>query len=261
MLEKLSFLTVKEHSRLRFQPKVDFSFAKTQHTCPLLATELFAAASSYPIVFPAEGTIIPQAILSAKPNENNLIGENGEWVGRYLPLHFRRYPFFLGREKKSDQSTLLIDAAAPQFDEKEGKLLYNKRGDTYSASQTLKDIKTSLIQFDEQFQKTQALCKLLKNANVLEPAKLTLTNDGKSQTIRGFSVVSWKKVQELDDATLANWSRIGLIQLIHCHLQSINGIAPARNKTAEPAKTEAKPQAKKKVTAKKAAGKAKKAKK
>jgi hypothetical protein len=45
--------------------------------------------------------------------------------------------------------------------------------------------------------------------------------DDQLQTISGFAAVDWKKVVQLDDATLATWTRIGLIQLILAHLQSL----------------------------------------
>ena len=50
------------------------------------------------------------------------------------------------------------------------------------------------------------------------------TDDSK-QSIGGFRAVNWEKVTKLSDDVLGNWSRIGLIQLIHCHLQSIKRIS------------------------------------
>ncbi|PID44321.1 MAG: hypothetical protein CSA52_00275 [Gammaproteobacteria bacterium] len=251
MSTKLTVLTVKNHNRLRFEKKNDFSFARAEHHCPLLASEVYTASSSYPIVFPDGGeTIIPQAMLSAIPNSNQCVAEDGSWKAGYLPLHFRRYPFFLGREKNADQAVILFDESAPHLGETHGKLLYNKRGEKFTASPLLIEIKDSLKRFDEEYQKTRALGKLLKNAKVLSPAKMTVETGGRKQKIAGFSIVDWNKVQKLDDATLANWARIGLIQLIHCHLQSLR-----RYGIATPAGTpdSTSPDASKKAPAKKKA--------
>ncbi len=228
MATQLTVLTVKNHKRLRFEKKNDFSFAKNEHRCPLMMAEVHNASLSFPIVFPDGGeTIVPQAMLSALPNTNNCIAEDGTWKGGYLPLHFRRYPFFLGREKSADQAVILFDEKATHLSETEGKLLYNKRGDKYSASPLLNEIKDTLKQFDAEYQKTKALCKFLKKADVLTPAKVKVQYQNQTQTISGFAIVDWKKVQKLDDETLATWSRIGLIQLIHDHLSSLHryGIA------------------------------------
>ncbi|OMH30396.1 SapC family protein [Motiliproteus sp. MSK22-1] len=222
MSESLTALSPEAHNRLRFDPKADFGFAQKTHICPLLITEVSKAARNYPVVFPAgKGVIVPQVMFSVKPNANPSVSEDGSWQGGYIPLHLRRYPFFLGREKDADKAVVLFDQSAPQIGE-EGKLLYNKRGDNYVASPVLKQIKESLVGFDQEYQKTRAICGLLQKAGVLKAGKLDVLANGKKQTIRGFSVVDWDLVTKLDDATLANWARIGLIQLIHTHLQSIN---------------------------------------
>ena len=235
MSETLIALSPEAHNRLRFDPKADYSFAQKTHICPLLISEINKAARNYPVVFPAgEGVIVPQMLLSAKPNNNPSVSEDGRWQGGYIPLHLRRYPFFLGREKNADKAVLLFDEKAPQLGE-EGKLLYNKRGDKFVASPLLKQVKDSLVSFDQEYQKTRAVCSLLQKAGVLKAGKLDVIAEGKKQTIRGFSVVDWELVTKLDDATLANWTRIGLIQLIHTHLQSISDHfrAPATTSKAD----------------------------
>jgi len=221
MLETLVALDPREHNRLRFKKKSDFTFAKSTHICPLMISEVMEAANFSPIVFPSGGkTVVPQMLLSLKANSNPCVGNDGEWIGGYLPLHFRRFPFFLGREKGADIAAVLIEEKAPQFSDK-GVLLYNKRGDDFVASPLLKEIKDSLVDMDVRYQKTKVICKLLQNAGVLSDSQIKLMVDGKEQVVKGFSVVNWDKVRKLDDETLANWTRIGLIQLINAHLYSL----------------------------------------
>jgi hypothetical protein len=221
MLETLTPLVPDQHNRLRYEAKADYSFAKDIHISPLLLSEVSKAARDYPVVFPSgKGVIVPQQLLSIIPNRNYSVAEDGTWIGGYTPRHLRRYPFFLGRDKKLETAILMFAEGAPQLGD-EGKLLYNKRGKKFVASHVLKQIKSGLISYDEEYQATRALGALLQAAGVLEEGRLTGTIDGKEQTVRGFSVVNWKKVVKLDDVTLANWARIGLIQLINTHLQSI----------------------------------------
>ena len=222
MSNSLIALSSETHSQLRFSPKADFSFAKKTHICPLLHSELSLAAQYYPVVFPSgKGVITPQVMLSVEPGTNPSVAENGSWQGGYLPLHFRRYPFYLGREADADQGIILFDKTATQLSEKEGRPLYQQEENTYVASPVLEDIKKNLVLFDQEYQKTRALCSLLQNAKVLKEGKLSLRINGQEQTVRGFAAVDWDAVTKLDDQTLANWTRIGLIQLIHIHLQSI----------------------------------------
>jgi len=49
-------------------------------------------------------------------------------------------------------------------------------------------------------------------------------NDKKITLIKGFSVVSRKKLNELDDATLADFARKGYISLIDAHIRSLSNL-------------------------------------
>lgn len=221
MTSKLTLLSPKQHHDLRFRRLNDFSFARKQHQCPLLAGEIYAASINYPILFPVNEPIIPHALLSLQPGKNPLVTDDGRWTGAYLPLHYRRYPFFLGREQGADKAAILFDAAAPQLTSEDGQPLYVPEGDDYIATPILEEIKNTLRSFDAAYQETEALCKLLVNAEVLEPARMLSVAGNEKRAISGFQVVNWEKVTTLNDETIANWARTGLIQLIHCHLQSI----------------------------------------
>ena len=221
MSSELSFLNATKHNELRFQRANDFSFARKLHFCPLLAREIYGASMSFPILFPVEGAIIPQAVLSLEPNTNNLVAEDGSWKGGYLPQHFRRYPFYLGREKDSNQGAILFDESAPHFGGDDGQPLFTQDGEEFTATPLLEDIKTTLKNFDVAYQETVAMCKLLVNTEVLEPAQIMHVSGETKKAIGGFKVVNWDKVAKLSDEVLANWSRIGLIQMINSHLWSI----------------------------------------
>jgi len=221
MPESFTALSSSAHNRLRYEPKDDFGFARDKHVCPLLIGEVQWAAQTYPVVFPSgKGIIVPQQLMSVRPGINPAVNEDGSWKGGYIPLHFQRYPFFLGRPKNGKETVLMFDQDAPQLGE-EGKLLYNKRGNKYVASPILKQVKERLTSYDVDYRRTRDLCALLQQADVFVEAGLKGKIDGKEHVVRGFSVVSWDRVVKLDDKILAQWARIGLIQLIHLHLQSI----------------------------------------
>lgn len=221
MVDQYIPLSPTEHNRLRFQEKAVFSFASEMHVCPLLYTEVSAAGRFFPIVFPTSDKIIqPLAIFSIKPGVNPFVSENGSWTGGYLPRKLRLYPFALARKKGQDKGIILVDKDAPQFGES-GKLLYTRRNEGYVPAPLLKQAKEALIAYEEEAGKTAVLCRALQNAGVLSAAGLELDVDGRKRTVRGFSAVDWAKVVKLDDATLANWTRSGLIQLALTHLQSI----------------------------------------
>ena len=118
----------------------------------------------------------------------------------------------------------MFDPDAPQFQAEDGKPLFQEKDGEWVPSPVLEDVRRFLGNLEREFQRTRALFAPLREKDVLVPAQLKLTVNGKQHAVRGFSMVDWNKVKELDDATLAGWARSGLIALIHAHLMSIEDL-------------------------------------
>ena len=52
-----------------------------------------------------------------------------------------------------------------------------------------------------------------------------VNDDGQDRSLGGFSVVDWERVLKLDDATLADWTRAGLVEMIQNHRYSLQGLS------------------------------------
>lgn len=218
-------LSAKEHGRMRFSPTGNFSFAKQRRSCPVTLGEIERAALAFPIVFPElttpEAQVVPQVVFSLNEEiANPWVNDEDQWTASFLPLHLQKHPFYLGKENTEDtQSVLMIDPNASQLNSSKGKLLYNKKGNTLTPSPMLKQIKQELSALDAQTLLTAKLCAELKPC--LVSGKLSAQQGKKQQDVRGFSIVSWSKVSDQDDATLARWARSGLLQLVQLHLLSL----------------------------------------
>lgn len=225
MFKNLKVLDTVQDRQLTYNSVIDFSFAKEEAVCPIMLSEFIKAARSFPVVFPTSGNIIPQAVLSVQQGGNAYVSESGKWQGAYLPLHLRRYPFVLGQDGEEGSLLIMYDADAPQFKGEKGEALFITKDDKTTASKLLEGVQEYLGGLNIEYQKTKAMFNELQLQNVLIPSQIKVTNaEGKVNAVKGFSIVDWEKVKQLDDTILANWARIGLIQFIHIHLLSLEGI-------------------------------------
>ena len=227
MFKNLTPLDAVKDKELKYKALADFSFARSEVVCPIMFNEFVQAARCFPIVFPDGGTIIPQALLSINKEGNSYVSPEGQWQGAYLPLHLRRYPFVLGQAKDNDKMLIMYDSEAPHFQHKEAESLFSMEDGNLKPTSVLQSIEKYLLNLNKDYIVTRNLFNELKQHDVLIKSALnvkTKDDEAKSYSVKGFTIVDWNKVIKLDDNVLADWTRKGLIQLIHIHLLSIQGI-------------------------------------
>lgn len=84
---------------------------------------------------------------------------------------------------------------------------------------------SAMQNYNAQLEATQKALEEIKKAGILINKELTVSdNDKKITLIKGFSVVSRKKLNELDDATLADFVRKGYVSLIDAHIRSLTNL-------------------------------------
>ena len=219
MFQNLENLDSEKHKDLRFKPADDFRFASSLTSALLSATEVAEAAKHYPVVFPTEGRILPMALLSLKEGENAYVDFGGKWRVPYIPAHVRRYPFILADTDDPDNFIVALDRDAPHFGGGEGDPLYGENGEKAPAL-------AKAIEFLKLFQgeavATENLVRPLVETDVLTLQRIDITKaDGKKRSFDGVRAVDPERLNKLDDATLADWVRNGLVGLVHAHLNSL----------------------------------------
>jgi hypothetical protein len=213
------------HRQLRFRPMGNFGFATELHSAPLCASEFFAAAKEYAIVFvrtPDQG-VFPVVVLGLKNDQNLFISSDGDWTARYLPASVRSYPFTF--VESSDKSTLniLIDEAYPGFGDKEGAALFDEHGaPAGDLQQRLKFLKLH----QQDITRTREFGAELNRLELLteRSALLRVANDERHQ-LTGFLAVDEAKLNALGDADLLKLARSGYLALVTAHLLSISNLS------------------------------------
>ena len=196
MYEKVEPLSKEKHQNLKFIPANNYGFAQNLNTVPLSYTELVQASKYYPIVFPAQGTPVPQALLSLKQGENVFINENGQWTISYVPAHIRRYPFILAKADQEGNYAVCIDPEAPHFSSDQGDPLYTENGES---SELVNKAVEFLKRYQGEMLDTEKIFTALQDKELLVDKQLNIGSDENQFTVRGFKTVDNEKLKELDE--------------------------------------------------------------
>lgn len=220
MFENAIFLDKKKHARWRFKPHKTYSYAKNVLSAPIAISEVVKASKEFPIIFPAEGKLLPIVQFGVSQNGNLHVTPENDWSARYVPGHIRRYPFVLAKQNVPEKFTLMVapDRISPNAS---GEALFDEHGDIPKGG-LLDRMLLFLSNFEKELTETEAFLTPLKEKNILIPHVLEFTQDGKVfGKVTGLLIVDKFKLLELDDEILGAWTRSGLMNLIMAHLNSL----------------------------------------
>jgi hypothetical protein len=80
--------------------------------------------------------------------------------------------------------------------------------------------------YQVQFQRTQALCRKLRDLDLLGPMQAQVNSRGERVTLGGFQTVNRDKVKALPAETLSELAKADELELIYIHLQSLANFTP-----------------------------------
>lgn len=215
---KIEAIDTNKHSDLMYHkdavPDVPF--------CEIVASEAGFCEKEFAIVFTND--VVPKLIVLFGKNSNLLIDSN---YNDYIPANMQNYPFSLVNIE--DRSVLCIDAEAKHF-EGDGEKLFENGAPTEFMQNLIK----AMQNFNTQQQKTIIAMQEIKKAGILVNKELSVNvNEKKVTLLKGFSVINKKKLNELDDITLADFVRRGYIELIYTHLRSLKNLEKLANRIVE----------------------------
>ena len=213
-----------KHAQLKISKKKAFAHIESQHLVPVVTHEFVRVAVEVPIVFvknQENGVFESVAMLSLTPGENLMVQE-GEWQGRYVPRVLRNYPLALMEDGQNPEQLLVaVIESSPMVNVDEGFALFNPDG---SESDFLKARTSSLSETIQFAQMTKVFNKLLAELELFVPQSLTITVEGKPREINGIYIVDEKKLHELPDEQFMDLRKKGLLAAIYAHLMSLQQV-------------------------------------
>ena len=218
------------HKNLSIE-RVDFEFAANVNSVPLTAVEVPLAAREYTIVFAGgDEAVTPVVVLGIEGTKNQYLDEDKAWKADYIPAFVRRYPFVFSQSEDGKQFTLCIDESWSGCNtEGRGQRLFTDDGEQ---TEYLKNMLKFLGDYQNQFIRTQAYCKKVKELELLEPmqAQITLPG-GEKRSLRGFLGATRNKIKELDAEKLAELVKSDELELTYLQMASLNNFGSVINRS------------------------------
>ena len=229
MFQEVVPLSSQQHRALRLSASQPFDFAAADILIPVTMGEVERIAREMPIVFPSQGGL-PQALAGWELGKNLHVQSNGQWLGRYIPAHVRRYPFILAQvpatpEEASATSRRFVmhfDKSAKHLGLDQGERLFDDAG---APTLVLARIQQVLTAIQQDAQRTQALVKQLDALGLLRETELKITAaDGQTKTVAGVRVIDRARLAQLAPDGLAKLHAQGALALVHAHLLSLTNL-------------------------------------
>jgi len=218
------FLNSITHKSVRVKPIDNYHFARELNSVLIVGQEFLEAAKFFPVVFTRGegGEIIPVAILGLRNNENLFVEKEGSWrEATYIPAYFRRYPFILASNVGQDGSfAVCVDSSYEGFGGKDGMLLFDQDG---GQTAEFKNTIEFLQNYQDQFEKTKSLVKILGEYNLFKEVSANITLPaGEKIGFGGLMMVDEEAMQKLDDDEIVQLFRSGYLVWIYAHLYSLS---------------------------------------
>ncbi len=220
------------HANWAVEASKNFSFASNTNSVPLMAVEFAKSASEYTLVFAGDKErVMPSAILGIQNDSNLYLDDEGKWTSKYIPAFVRRYPFVFSSADDGQTFTLCIDEdyAGVNHDAK-GNRLFDQEGEQ---SEYLKGVLNFLKEYQTEYNRTQLFCDKLLELDLLEPMQAQIKlKSGRQLSLSGFQAVSRKKLNELPGETLSELAKMGALELIYIHLNSMTNFSGMMDRVA-----------------------------
>ena len=219
------------HGRKRWRRPNGFEFAANLAVSPLGGSEFSQAIATFPIGFieRSPGSYMPVAVLALAKGGNLFVGRGGQWLGGYIPVVLRSYPFSLIRTDGVEEGALGID-------EDSGLVVDNGEDDSleefFAADGTLASTTKAiaeLLHFAERDQvATAGAVSALADAGLIKPWPLTMQVGDQQITVNGLHSVNEAALNALDDATFLKLRKASSLLIAYGQLLSmvqVHGLA------------------------------------
>lgn len=215
-------ITRQSHAAKWWHSPSHFGFAAKDTVASLAASELAQAAVAMPITLVAQGdSYLPMAVLGLIPNKNLYVHPDGRWLGGYLPIVFKAYPFRLGQTPEGETLLCVDEDSELVNDDLHGNLFFNEQNLPPPALQEI----INLLQQSEQGNLGLALaCATLQEYGLIRPWPVTVKTDTGEQKVEGMFQINETALNQLSPEALAKIRDTGGLLLAYCQLLSMQHI-------------------------------------
>lgn len=215
-----------QHQHLYVLPEQVDVHAAGQNLIPVVPAELTHVATQLPLVLAKSGEtgqFVLAALTGFAANEN-LLMQQGRWLGLYLPLQIQRQPFFVGKANPDDNDYVVcIDLDSPATGQSQplpvgAEPLFLADG---NETDFYRQAKQRLVQLLQGEQQRDALIDVLLQCRLLQPMSLDITFADQSTTrLNGLYTIDADKLAALTPEQVVQLHQQGHLAAIYAILGS-----------------------------------------
>jgi len=181
-----------------------YAFAAREAVVGLTAADLNQAAPMTPLAFVQDKErMIPVVLMAPQPGRNLFVGPKGQWLGTYVPLDLRAYPFRLLVRPAGDAADLYIDEDSGlvcQEGAADSQPFYDASG---ALSAPLQEVLKFLAEVEGGRMAVLKAAAQLHEAGVIGPWSITVKSETGDQAVEGLYRVEEPALNALDDQAFA----------------------------------------------------------
>lgn len=224
-------LTLERHADRHWRRVSSYGFAAPQPLVPLAGLELSQAALALPVAFVQCGDVFScVAVVGTRDGECLYVAPDGRWLGSYMPVKLRCYPFGLAA-MEDGQLALCMDEAS-------GLLSSSPQDEPFFEDGKLAPALQRVIELLGQIQASHALtlkaCAALQKHGLLKPWGITIQDDaGAQRKVEGLFCVDEAALNKLEDSAFLDLRGSGALAVAYAqllampHIQALGALAGA----------------------------------
>lgn len=213
-MNRFTPLDANTHRDLRVTTGRGEKYGEKVHSAPVLLCELEAAATEFPLVFMKDsetGQFGLYALFGFEPEENLLL-QGDQWQSKWLPLHFERQPFALGRPNSAGKNTsprnkdertkniIGFHATSNRITQSNGERLFDEYG---QPTRYLNHIQTVLRRISLSQSKTELFVKTIVDKLLIESTNIKIVLiDGTERVLQGIYTLNLHALSSLPHSDL-----------------------------------------------------------
>jgi hypothetical protein len=219
-MPQFSAVSRERHAGKAWRHYTSYGFAAGDAVLPLAASELAKAVMAMPVAFVRQDDrYVLMAVLSLTPGRNLFVAPDGRWLGEYVPMVLRGYPFRLLRPKGAEQSILCVDEQSGLvFDAGHNEAFFTDDG---ALADTLKQVLTFLGHLERNHATTDLAVAALADAGVIEPWTLMPNSSGTNTPVTGLHRIAEDRFNALDDEAVLTLRRAGALPIAYMQMLSM----------------------------------------
>ena len=226
--QKFEAVNKTRHIHWAFGPHTGYAFVRDVTHVEIMANECHRVACDMPILWVKDASAkstFTMSVVCASPAKDWPVGASGEWLGTYVPLLLRTYPFFPG-QLQSQEVGMFVDPASDMVRDLQGAgpddgwyPLFDASGNVTPALESVAQV---LQGAHKARMETYALGRALDQLGLLRPIEV----DGEHSA--DLYRVDIEKMNQLAPAFEQLFRQRSWLKALYAHVVSlghVNGIA------------------------------------